>query len=67
MSGMILGMMLSSAQSSFNSVASEVNSLATKVVLLDNALREYGPEADAMRKELRRDMRLAYSRLQEPD
>ena len=52
MSGMILGMMLSSAQSSFNAVGNDINSLATKVVLLDNALRKYGPDADARRPSL---------------
>lgn len=66
MSGMILGMMLSSAQSSFNAVGNDINSLATKVVLLDNALRKYGPDANALRAELRRDMHQAYSRLQDP-
>jgi hypothetical protein len=66
MSGMILGMMLSSAQSSFSAVAGDINSLATKVVLLDNALRKYGPDADPLRSELRRDMHLAYDRLQDP-
>lgn len=66
MSGMVLGMMLSSAQASFSAVGNDINSLASKVVLLDNALRKYGPDADTLRAELRRDMHLAYSRFQDP-
>ncbi len=50
---MVLSLLISSAKDSFNSINDEVAQSAAKVVLLDRALANYGPEAKETRTSLR--------------
>lgn len=54
MTGMVLGLMVASAKSSFDGQRGAVAQLAANVVLLDRSLSHYGPDADEARQELRR-------------
>ncbi len=47
---MVLGLLISSAKTSFESINEEVTQSASKVVLLDRALVNYGPEAKETRE-----------------
>jgi hypothetical protein len=53
MTGMVLGLLVASAKSSFDSQRSGVAQLAANVLVLDRALAHYGPEAKEARAELR--------------
>lgn len=52
MAALVLSLMLSSAKTSFDAIGNQVNQLAVKVVLLDHALSNYGPEAAELRQTL---------------
>ena len=49
---LVLGLMLNSAKNTFEAVDHNVHVFATDLVLLDRALRNYGPEANDVRKQL---------------
>ena len=51
---MVLGLLISSAKTSFDSITDEVMQTASKVVLLDRALVSYGPETTETRELLHR-------------
>jgi hypothetical protein len=51
---MVLGLLISSAKTSFDSITDEVMQTASKVVLLDRALVNYGPETKETRELLHR-------------
>ncbi|MFO0799863.1 MAG: hypothetical protein U0804_20525 [Gemmataceae bacterium] len=53
MTGMVLGLLVASAKSTFDSQRGGVAQLATNVVLLDRTLAHYGPEAGGVRATLR--------------
>jgi uncharacterized membrane protein HdeD (DUF308 family) len=53
MSALVLGLMVSSAKSSFDRMADELTQAAATVVQLDRTLVEYGPEAIEIRRKLR--------------
>ena len=53
-SALVLGLLVSSANSSFTARASEVTGLTAEIVRLDHLLRRYGPEAEPARGSLRR-------------
>lgn len=53
MTGMVLGLLVASAKSSFDSQRQGVSQLAANVVVLDRALAHYGPEAQGARASLR--------------
>lgn len=53
MTGLVLGMLVSSAKSSYDAQKIQVAQMASKLVLLDRTLDEYGPETGMMRAELR--------------
>lgn len=52
MAALVLSLMLSSAKTSFDATGNQVNQLAVKVVLLDHALANYGPETKVFRQAL---------------
>ncbi|WP_254511618.1 bestrophin-like domain [Anatilimnocola floriformis] len=54
MTGMVLGLLVASAKSSFDSQHHGVSQLAANVVVLDRALAHYGPETQATREALRK-------------
>jgi len=53
LSALVLGLLIASAKSSFDSINGEFKETATKVILLDRALAQYGPDANALRAALR--------------
>jgi hypothetical protein len=52
MAALVLGLLIASAKDSFDIKVRETQQIATTVVLLDQALRQYGPETEAARKPL---------------
>src|SRR5690348_12700034 len=53
MAALLLGLLVASAKSSYDTRSSEVSQLAANVILLDRALAHYGPEAGEARGILR--------------
>jgi hypothetical protein len=53
LSALVLGLLIASAKSSFDSINGEFMETATKVILLDRALAQYGPDANDVRVALR--------------
>jgi hypothetical protein len=53
-SALVLGLLVSNANSSFTARANEVTALSADIVRLDHFLRRYGPEAEPAREALRR-------------
>src|SRR5262245_36340072 len=47
---LLLGLLITSANTSYETQRSEVTRIASKLVLLDNQLRRYGAEADSARE-----------------
>jgi hypothetical protein len=52
-SALVLGLLLSNANSSFNAVQGQVNSLSAEILRLDQLLRRYGPDTKSAREKLR--------------
>ena len=53
LSALVLGLMITSANSSFSARADEVRELSLQLIRMDRNLRRYGPEADDARAKLR--------------
>jgi len=53
MAALVLGLLTASAKSGFDLLTSEVQQGAAKIIQLDRALVRYGPEAKALREELK--------------
>ena len=53
LTALVLGLLVASANSSYNASNQEVTSIAANVIQLDRTLRRYGPEADGVRNQLR--------------
>jgi hypothetical protein len=53
MAGLVVGLMITTAKSSFEGKDSEIKKIAARIVLLDQMLKEYGPETVASRNELK--------------
>lgn len=53
MAALVLGLLVSSAKGSFDKMNDELTLVGTKVLLLDTALANYGPETKTMRGHLR--------------
>jgi len=49
---LVLGLMMTSAKNTFESVDQSVHAFATDLILLDRSLKRYGPEADEVRRRL---------------
>ena len=52
LAALVIGLMISSASSSFNARTDAIESLAVDIIRLNRALVRYGPEADAIRESL---------------
>ena len=52
MAALVLGFLLAAAKGSYDTKSEEVRSSAAKLILLDRNLRQYGPDADAIRANL---------------
>ena len=53
LSALVLGLLVASAKSSFDTKSEEIQQAASKIILLDRNLRQFGPEADTARNLLR--------------
>ena len=54
LAALVLGLLVASAKSSFEQRSDEIKQSATRLVLLDRSLRQYGPETKEIRDLLRR-------------
>lgn len=63
MAALVLGLLVGSATSSYNSQRNELLELSAKVVLLDRILAHYGPEAQPVRTTLRSTVLRAIDRI----
>jgi hypothetical protein len=52
MTGLVLGMLVSSAKASYDAQRVRVEQVSSKIILLDRTLVEYGPEADPIRSQI---------------
>jgi hypothetical protein len=59
MAGLVLGLLVASATSSYNAQRNEVDDVSSKVVLLDRVLTHYGPGARTPRRVLRQTVQRA--------
>lgn len=50
MAALVLGLLVASAKGSYDAKATEVEHSAAKVILLDQVLRQYGPDATPARR-----------------
>ncbi|CAN5850820.1 hypothetical protein BH11PSE3_BH11PSE3_20290 [soil metagenome] len=55
-SALVLGLLITSAKSSYDVQRNEIRQIAAKLVLLDNGLKRYGPESRPARELLRQSM-----------
>ncbi len=54
LSALVLGLLVSSAKSSFDTMNAEITQGGAKIILLDRELANYGPETKAVREQLQR-------------
>ena len=54
LAALVLGLLIASAKSSYDTRSEEIQQLASKIILIDRNLRQYGPAADAAREMMRR-------------
>src|SRR6476620_9902635 len=50
---LVLGLLIAAAKSSFDTQTSQVRQITADLILLDNILAQYGPEARAVREQIR--------------
>jgi hypothetical protein len=68
MAALVLGLLIASANSSYETQAGEVRRLAANIILLDRLLAHYGPEARTARELMRRAIDPLVNRIwREPD
>src|SRR5260370_28722219 len=53
MAALVLGLLIASANSTYETQSGQVKQLTANIVLLDRTLAQYGPEADSLRNLLR--------------
>ena len=53
-SALVLGLLIASAKSSYDTESSQIKQMTTNIILLDRLLAQYGPEAGTARELLRR-------------
>jgi hypothetical protein len=53
MAALVVGLLIASAKSSFDTESSQVKQMTADMILLDNLLAQYGPEAAPLREEMR--------------
>ena len=63
MTGLVLGMLVSSAKTSYDAQKVLVAQVSFKVVLLDRSLAEYGPETATARSQLRDSLEATFHRV----
>ena len=50
---LVLGLLIASAKSSFDTQSTQITQITADIILLDNLLAEYGPEARPIREQMR--------------
>ncbi len=63
MAALVLGLLVSSAKSKYDSANSAITEAGAKVIVLDRVLDSYGPETSEMREQLRRGIDVALALL----
>ena len=53
MAALVVGLLIAAAKNSFDTQSGQVRQITADVVLLDNLLAQYGPEAAPLRAEIR--------------
>ena len=61
--GLVLGLLIASANSTYESQSSQIRQLTANVILLDRTLAMYGPETDPLRSLLRRGVSILADRI----
>lgn len=67
MTSLVLGLMVTSAKSTFESVDKNLHAYATELILLDRTLRYYGPETAEARRQLLTYVKQAAARMAQSD
>jgi len=67
MVALVLGLLIASAKSSYDTQNSELTDLSSKIILLDRVLAHYGPEAKEARDQLRGTAVVALAQMQSKD
>lgn len=67
LSALVLGLLVSSAKSSFDTVGEELRQTATQVILLDRVLGQYGSETKEIRALMRREYAAKVEQIFSPD
>jgi len=67
MCAIVLGLLIASAKSAYDTQKSELTDLSSKVILLDRVLAHYGPESKEAREELRKAAASALDRMWSKD
>ena len=60
---LVLGLLIASAKSSYDTQSAQIRQLTANIIVLDNLLAQYGPEANAPRNLMRRGIVLLVDRL----
>lgn len=63
MAALVLGLLVASAKSAYDTQKNEITQMSAKLILLDRALRHFGPEAEPIRKELRHSVERALAQI----
>lgn len=63
LAALVLGLVVATAKSSYDEKNDQVRQMTAKVIALDNILREFGPNAAPLRKELRHGIGLVADRI----
>jgi hypothetical protein len=63
LTALVLGLLVGSAQNSFNTMSSAIAQAGTKAIMLDQVLASYGPDAKEARQQLRRSVSIAIDRI----
>lgn len=61
MAALVLGLLVSSAKSSFDSINNGLTHSGAKFIVLDNTLKNYGPETQSAREDLRESVEAVYA------
>jgi hypothetical protein len=67
MTSLVLGLIVNSAKNTFESVDKNVHAYATELILLDRALKQYGPESNGAQKSLLAYVKQAAARMAQDD
>src|SRR5712692_11807339 len=63
LAALVLGLLIASAKSSFDQKTSQVRQMTTTIILLDDLLAQYGPEAGPVRNLLRQSIQPLANRI----